>query len=383
VTLQIATVRARLAEVRANASAAQLDALVVTHLPNLTYLTGFSGSAGAALVLKRACRLIVDFRYVTAANDLAAALDGLVTVETFDRSYDEGIVALLRREGCVRIGIEAAYLPVSRFNAIASGLAARAPLPVEERTQTPALVPTERLVERARMIKDGGELETLREAGRRLSGVALQVPHFVQEGRTERAIAAEIDQAIRAAGFSRTAFETIVASGPNSALPHARPTDRAVGAGEPTVLDFGGVYDGYCVDLTRTVHLGLVSDRQAKLYAAVREAQDAAIRAVRPGIAASAIDAAARSVLERHGLGEAFGHGTGHGLGLEVHEEPRIARHSPRLPDQVIATGMVFTIEPGAYVPGVGGVRIEDDVLVTADGCEVLTRTELNGLHRH
>jgi Xaa-Pro aminopeptidase len=374
VTLPPATVSRRLAHVRDTLRAAQLDALVVTHLPNLRYLTGFSGSAGATLLLPRACLLLVDFRYVTAATELASALGGLLTVETFDRSYDEAIVDVVRRERALRIGIEAAYLPVSRFNAISNGLASRAALPVDSLTAAPALVATERIVERARLIKDQTEVETLREAGRRLGTLARQVPNFVREGRTELAIAADIDAALREAGFSRPAFETIVASGPNSALPHARPTGRPVAAGEPTVLDFGGVYDGYCVDLTRTVQLGAVSDRQARLYAAVREAQEAAIRAVRPGVAASAIDAAARSVLERHGLGEAFGHGTGHGLGLEVHEEPRIARPSPRLPDQVVEPGMVFTIEPGAYVPGVGGVRIEDDVLVTADGCEVLTR---------
>ena len=139
------------------------------------------------------------------------------------------------------------------------------------------------------------------------------------------------------------------------------------------MLDFGGVYDGYCVDLTRTVQLGAAPEALRRLYAAVSEAQQAAIEAVRPGIAVSSIDAAARSVLDRHGLGEAFGHGTGHGLGLEVHEEPRIARPSPRLPDPIVEPGMVFTIEPGAYVPGIGGVRIEDDVLVTPQGVEVLT----------
>lgn len=377
-TVHADTARGRLAAVRENLHAETLDALVVTHLPNLRYLTGFSGSAGAVLVLPRACLLLVDFRYVTAANDLASTLGGLVTVETFEASYDEAIVDLVRRQGCLRIGIEAAYLPVSRFNAISAGLAARASLPVENRTMAPALVATERLVERTRLIKDAAEVETLREAGRRLGRLALQVPEFVREGRTELAIAADIDGAMREAGFSRPAFETIVASGPNSALPHARPTDRRVGAGEPTVLDFGGVYDGYCVDLTRTVQLGAVSERQARLFDAVREAQEAAIRAVRPGVTASAIDDAARSVLRRHGLAEAFGHGTGHGLGLEVHEEPRIARQSPRLPDQVIASGMVFTIEPGAYVPGVGGVRIEDDVLVTDTGCDILTRWAAN-----
>jgi Xaa-Pro aminopeptidase len=230
------------------------------------------------------------------------------------------------------------------------------------------------MVERARIIKDAAEVATLREAGRRLARVAREVPALVEEGRTEQAIAEDIERALRTAGFSRPAFETIVASGPNGALPHARPTMRPIQKGEATVLDFGGVYDGYCVDLTRTVQLGPVSAAIQHLCAAVAEAQNAAIRAVRPGEKASVIDRAARSVLERHGLGEAFGHGTGHGLGLEVHEEPRIGRAIPRLEDERLEPGMVFTIEPGAYVAGLGGVRIEDDVLVTDTGCEVLTR---------
>ena len=372
-TASPATVASRLSRVREHARTAGVDALVVTHLPNVQYLTGFTGSAGAVLLLPRACRLIVDFRYVTAANAVAAGLGGLVTIETFDRSYDEAIVDVLRRERPSRVGIESSYLSVARYNGISTALAARTALPVGS-GGIPALVPTERLVERARIIKDAGEIDTLREAGRRLARIAEQAPGLVREGRTERAVSWEIEAAMRDAGFSRPAFETIVASGPNSALPHARPTDRVIGTGEPTVLDFGGVYNGYCVDLTRTVQLGGFSGPQAKLYAAVREAQQAAIEAVRPGVTASSVDAAARRVLERHGLGEAFGHGTGHGLGLEVHEEPRIARLVPRVPDAVLEPGMVFTIEPGAYVPAIGGVRIEDDVLVTDDGCEVLTR---------
>jgi len=365
---------ARLARVRSNMAGSSVDTLVVTHLPNVQYLTGFVGTAGAAIVLPHQCLLVVDFRYVTAAESLAASLDGAIDVETFDRSYDEAIVDLLRREGASRIGIEAAYLPVARFNAISAGLAAKAPLPLHSDEGTPVLVATERLVERARIIKDPAEIAALREAGRRLAAVASGVDALVREGRTEREIATDIDQALRAAGFARPAFETIVASGPNSALPPARPTERAAKEGDPTVLDFGGVYAGYCVDLTRTVQLGAASAALEALYAAVAEAQKAALAAVRPGVASSAIDAAARGVLVRHGLGDAFGHGTGHGLGLEVHEEPRIGKASPRLPDVVVEPGMVFTIEPGAYVPGVGGVRIEDDVLVTDAGCEVLTR---------
>jgi Xaa-Pro aminopeptidase len=374
VSLSPETVAARLTRVRVAARTVGVDALVVTHLPNLQYLTGFTGSAGLALVLPRTCLLVVDFRYVTAVNTLTSNLEGLVTLATFERSYDEALIDLLRREGSQRIGIEAAYLPVGRFNAISAGLAARTPLPIQSSECAPALVPTERLVEQARVIKDEVEIATLRDAGRRLGEIASRLHGFVREGRTEQSVAADIETAMREAGFSRPAFETIVASGPNSVLPHARPTNRAIRAGDPTVLDFGGVYDGYCVDLTRTVQLGSATGALRQLYAAVAEAQDAAIAAVRPGVTSSAIDAAARTVLERYGLSAAFGHGTGHGLGLEVHEEPRIARQSPRLPDPVVEPGMVFTIEPGVYVPGVGGVRIEDDVLVTETGCEVLTR---------
>jgi Xaa-Pro aminopeptidase len=364
----------RLDRVRAHVRAAELDALVVTHLPNIQYLTGFSGSAGAVVLLPRVCLLVVDFRYVTAAKAQSEPLDGLVTVSTFENSYDEALIEILVRERSTRVGIEGSYLPVIRFNALAAGLASRAPLPVAPAESAPILVATERLVERARMIKDDAEIATLREAARRLAQVARGVPALVVEGRTEQEIAADIDRALRQAGFTKPAFDTIVASGPNGALPHARPTERPVQAGEATVLDFGGVYDGYCVDLTRTVQVGAVSADIQRLYAAVAEAQQAAIRAVRPGETASVVDAAARSVLERHGLGAAFGHGTGHGLGLEVHEEPRIGRATPRLPDERLEPGMVFTIEPGAYVPGVGGVRIEDDILVTVSGCEVLTR---------
>ena len=212
-----------------------------------------------------------------------------------------------------------------------------------------------------------------REAGRRLSLVARRLPVIVRAGRREQEIAGEIEMAMREAGFSRPAFETIVASGPNSAFPHARPTGRRLASGEPTVLDFGGVYDGYCVDLTRTVQLGAVAPAVQRLFDAVSEAHDAALATVRPGIRPSEIDCAARNVLARHGLAEAFGHGTGHGLGLEIHEEPRIAEPVAGRPDAPVEAGMVFTIEPGAYVPGLGCVRIEDDVLVTPGGCELLT----------
>jgi Xaa-Pro aminopeptidase len=364
----------RIDRVRAEAHAASLDALVVTHLPNIRYLTGFTGTAGTVVLLPDRSVLMVDFRYATAAQSLVASVGSdAIVMELVPQTYDAAIADLLRRESCKRIGIEAAWLSVSRFNAISSDLARSAPTPLRATGPTPVLVPTERLVERARMIKDAAEVEAIREGARRISGIARRLRDFVAPGRREEEIAAELESAIREAGFSRPAFETIVASGPNSALPHARPTARRLAAGDSTVLDFGGVYDGYCVDLTRTVQLGAPSASLRQLYEAVARAHQAAVAAVRPGVRPSAIDAAAREVLEQHGLGAAFGHGTGHGIGLEIHEDPRIGRETPGLPDPPVEPGMIFTIEPGAYVPGTGGVRIEDDVLVTMDGCELLT----------
>jgi Xaa-Pro aminopeptidase len=196
----------------------------------------------------------------------------------------------------------------------------------------------------------------------------------VHAGETERRIAGAIEAAMREAGYERMAFDTIVASGPHSAMPHYRAGGRALATGDLLVLDFGGVLDGYCCDLTRTVSIGAPSHEARRVYDAVRDAHAAAIAAVKPGVEASTVDAAARNVLFEHGLGEAFGHGTGHGLGLDVHEEPRVGKPRTDMPSVILAPGMVFTIEPGAYLPGFGGVRIEDDVLVTATGCDVLTR---------
>jgi Xaa-Pro aminopeptidase len=188
-------------------------------------------------------------------------------------------------------------------------------------------------------------------------------------------VALSIDWTIRNAGFERSAFDTIVASGPNAALPHAHPGERILSEGDLVVLDFGGVYASYCVDLTRTVSVGPASKRAQEVYGAVLDARNHAIAAARPSASRFDIDAAARDTLARYGLGEAFGHGTGHGLGLEVHEDPRITRRRPDVDsrDERVAPGMVFTIEPGAYLPGWGGVRIEDDVLITENGVDVLT----------
>lgn len=357
----------RLSCLRERFRQATVDALVVTHLPNITYLTNFSGTAAVVVVTAADTILITDFRYVTAAEALLSSPNAappcrLLAVE---RTYDETVVECLRELGATRIGIEGAYLPVQKYERWQSALAGSGA----------SLRATDRLVETGRVSKDAYEQQALREAARRLVAVAPEALASAAVGRREREVAADIDYALRRGGFDRPAFETIVASGPASALPHARPGERVLAAGDLVMLDFGGIYDGYCVDLTRTVSLGPADSASRELHDAVARAQAAALRAVRPGVRASEVDAAARDTLVALGLGEAFGHSTGHGLGLEVHEEPRIARRRPGAEEQdlVLTPGMVFTIEPGAYVPGTGGVRIEDDVLVTESGCEILT----------
>ena len=374
------TVAARHNRLREAILAAGLDALVVTHLPNLFYLTNFLGTAGIAVVTHEKLYLILDFRYSAAAKEWWDSPYGCPNGEIVpvDRTYDETLTALIKKLQSKRVGIEGAYMPVNRATELGRSLG-----------DAVSLVPTDGMVERLRIVKDAHEIEMLRKGGQLLSVVAADVLKEIKSGMKEQEFAARIDWRIKSAGFERCSFETIVASGPNAALPHAHAGERVMRDGDLVVLDFGGVYGGYCVDLTRTVALGPPDGEMARVYGAVLEAQRAAIAAVRPGAQAGDIDAAARDTLGRHKLAEVFGHSTGHGLGVEIHETPRIGPRreatadAPAPADVAIEPGMVFTIEPGAYLPGWGGVRIEDDVLVTSDGVELLTNvpTSLTDTH--
>jgi Xaa-Pro aminopeptidase len=353
----------RLQRVRAEAITAGLDAFLISSPLNIYYLTGFNATAGLLVVTPQAATLLADGRYdVGARRWLSEAGPGAsISVERVDQRYDLTLALVLGRlGGRLRVGFEAGHVTVSTLQSWQRGI------------EGVEWLATDEVVERGRIIKDAFEQQLYRNAGERLAAVARQLGQLATRGATERAVARAIDDALLDAGFSKPAFPTIVASGPNSALPHARPGERALAEGDLVVLDFGGALDGYCVDLTRTAAVGRASSRALELYASVRAAHGAAIAAVQPGVDASAIDAAARDVLDARGLGPAFSHGTGHGLGLEIHEAPRIARAGVGAPGR-IEVGMVFTIEPGAYLEAVGGVRLEDDVLVTMAGCEVLT----------
>jgi Xaa-Pro aminopeptidase len=351
-----------------------LDALVVTTLPNILYLTNFAGSSAIVVLTEDRLHFLTDFRYVAAIAETRGQpheCPGLELVMV-ESAYDTSLVDLLAGMQSARVGFEAANLSVARHAWMTTTLGT-----LSTGKHPPTLVPTEGVVEGARIIKDSYELQVLAEAGRRLSIVASEVPADVRRGRTELEVALDIDWRIRRAGFEKTAFDTIVAGGPNAALPHAHPGERKLAEGDLVVLDFGGVWDSYCVDLTRTVSVGPASPRAKAVYAAVLKAHDRAIAVVRPGTSRFAIDAAARESLGADGMADAFGHGTGHGLGVEVHEDPRIGRRRSDADAtneaEAVAAGMVFTVEPGAYFPGWGGVRIEDDVLVTGDGVELLT----------
>ena len=362
---------ARHASARATMAASGLDAVIVVHPPNVRYLTGFTGSTAIVVLTPAEAVFITDGRYTTTVETVVAPnCPGLRLVKV-DPNYDATLARIVSEGGARVVGFEAAHMSVKRFDWLQAALGPAG---------RPALKAVDRVVEAIRVVKDAVEQATFRQAGVLLDAVAADVLASVRAGMRECDLAAEIDYKLRRGGFEKPSFDTIVASGPHAAMPHARPDDRVLAAGDLVVLDFGGVHDGYCVDLTRTVSVGEPGPEARRLYAAVAEAQLAGVGAVRPGAPVTNVDEAARGVLERYGLGPAFSHATGHGLGLEIHEEPRVGPRRADIPgvppagtDLILEPGVVITVEPGAYVPGLGGVRIEDDVLVTRDGVEWLT----------
>jgi Xaa-Pro aminopeptidase len=349
-------VRARQKQLLESMRGQGLGTLLVTHLPNVRYLCGFTGSSGALAVAPGGCAFFTDGRYTGQAHEEVRGARVVIT------QGPPGIAAArwLRSARARVLGIEGEHLSVAARAALqrALGRAVR-------------LRATAGLVERVRQVKDAAEIAALRRAvllGSSLFEVAVNA---LRPGISERSVAAELEYAARRAGADGMSFETIVAAGPRSALPHGVASARLIPRRGFVVLDFGVILAGYCSDMTRTVYLGRPSGEARRMYEAVLGAQQAAISAIRPGVAAGTVDEAARRVLGKAGYGKFFTHSTGHGVGLEIHEAPRLAGGQSDL----LAEGMVITVEPGIYVPGRGGVRIEDMVVVTRRGCEVLTPT--------
>jgi Xaa-Pro aminopeptidase len=336
----------------------QNDAILVTHPPNIAYLCGFTGSSGMLLIAANSATLFTDGRYAIQAPEEVSGTG--VRVRIAKKALLSEAAAILRRgRGKRRVLFPASRLSVAQFQQLRAAAGAS----VLWRDDAGA-------VESLRAVKDEHEIAEMRQAARLISDVFDDIVALVQPGIAENELAAEAEYRMRRKGAAGPSFESIVAAGPRSALPHARPTGRAVGKNELVVLDLGAILRGYCSDMTRTVFVGRAPRKVRGWYHAVLEAQLAGIAALAPGVKAGDVDAAARGVLRRHGLARAFTHSTGHGLGLEVHEIPRLA-HGDRA---ILAPGNVVTVEPGVYIAGVGGIRIEDDVAIGERGVEILTR---------
>jgi Xaa-Pro aminopeptidase len=336
----------------------RLDAFVVTHLPNIRYLCGFSGSAGVLLVAGSKSLFFGDGRYSEQAR--AEVRGASVVISHKPPLVAAGEWLATKGPKIKALGIEPQHLRVADRHQLVKSAG-----PGRRVREVPPLI------ERARMVKDPRELETMRAAARlgaNLFEVALAT---IRPGLEEVEVAAEMEYAARKAGAEGMSFETIIASGTRSALPHGRASSARIPAEGFVVCDFGIILAGYCSDMTRTVHMGTSGAKARHIYSAVREAQQAAVEEVGPGVVIEKVHSAARKLLSRQKLVQYFKHSTGHGVGLEIHEAPRIAAGQREL----LQSGMVITIEPGVYVPGFGGVRIEDMVAVTSKGCEIFTPT--------
>jgi len=352
-------------QVRQNELAASLrregiDGLLVTHLPNIHYLCGFTGSAGVLLFLAggKTPRVIfyTDGRYTQQAADQVRGAKVVI-------SGRSTLAEACKRAGKLkleRMGVESDHLSHAAYKQVSSLTGSRT-----------RLKSTSGLVEELRTIKDTDEIEQIRAAVLMAGSLFQTALNTIRPGVTENVVAGELELQARRAGAEAMSFETIVASGSRSALPHGRASTQPIPAGGFIILDYGVILAGYCSDMTRTVHVGRTPRLHRRMYDAVRDAQLASIEAVRPGVEAGDVDRAGRELLKKAGYGAYFTHSTGHGVGIEVHEAPRLAKGQT----QKLVPGMVITIEPGVYISKQGGVRIEDMVLVTKSGHEVLTPT--------
>jgi Xaa-Pro aminopeptidase len=333
----------------------KLDVLLVAYSPNLRYLSGFTGSYGALLVLPGQSILFTDPRY-----QIQAAQEASCKVRIAKGPLVLDVLATLRKLGVGRIGYEPARMTCDFYDSLHSRLPLRA-----------SLEPVHGWIEELRMVKSAAEIARIRKSVATNSRAFERTLRHVKAGMRECDLAAELEYRMRRLGAEKPAFETIVAAGARSALPHAQPTHARLSPGDLVVIDMGAFENGYASDMTRMLSVGAPTAEVKRMYRAVLEAQLAGVDAVSPGVATVRVDATARKVLKGYGLEKWFTHSTGHGLGLEIHEPPRLGKRDRNR----LQPGMAITIEPGVYLEGFGGIRIEDTVLVTATGCEILTPT--------
>ncbi len=338
----------------------EVDAMLISTPENRRYLSGFTGSAGYLLISNHQAVLVTDFRYTEQATSQAPDYR---VMQVSGGGWD-WLIEWLKDTGVRRLGFESQNMTVSTYHNLIEALKGDGSL------AEVSLVATAGVTEGQRAVKDGFELTNLQKAidasDRAMEAVCPQI----EEGMTEREVAWRLEASMRDFGADSTSFDTIVAAGPNGAMAHHRPTDRPIGIGEPIVIDMGAKVGGYCSDITRTVVVGEPDDTFRKIYDIVLGAQLTAINAVKPGMSGEECDGLARGVIAEAGYGDNFGHGLGHGVGLAVHENPRVGPKSSDL----LAAETVFTVEPGIYVSGWGGVRIEDIVLLGNDGAVTLSK---------
>jgi Xaa-Pro aminopeptidase len=340
--------------------AAAVPALLVTNLTNIRYLTGFTGSAALLLVSADGLLFVTDGRYGQQAEAQLGAAGVAARIEVENLEQKDLLAAGLARSGASRLALEADAVTWSAQRTYDESWFPRT-----------ELVPTSGLVGGLRIVKDDGEVARLQAAAAIADAALAEVRPRLAERPTEVEFGLELDTAMRRLGADDVSFETIVASGPNGARPHHRPSDRTIVDGDLVVIDFGALVDGYHSDMTRTVAVGELSATQQRMFDVVLAAQAAGVEAVAAGIAARDVDAACRAVIDGAGWGHAFLHGTGHGVGLDIHEDPRVGQSSTA----TLLDRNVVTVEPGVYLPEHGGVRIEDTVVVTPDGCRPITLT--------
>ncbi|WP_433946336.1 M24 family metallopeptidase [Paenibacillus sp. SN-8-1] len=345
----------RVIKLRESLRQRNLEAVFITSAVNRRYLSGFTGSSGYVLITHQKAYLLTDFRYMTQAPQQAAGYE----IVEHGVSVSETLKELLAAERISQVGFEQDDVVFSAYRKYEQELA-----PVQ-------LVPVTGLVELLRVYKDDEELKVMKQAADLADRTFDYMLGILKPGVTELELALEMEFFMRKNGATSSSFDTIIASGERSALPHGVASERVLGNNEFVKMDFGALLNGYCSDITRTVVLGTPSDRHRQIYDIVLEAQLHTLEHLRPGMTGAEADALARDIITKCGYGEQFGHSTGHGLGMEVHESPRLSK----LSDTILQPGMVVTVEPGIYLPGFGGVRIEDDVVITENGIRRLTES--------
>lgn len=343
----------RVEKLRSAMAEANIPALLVTEINNLRYISGFTGSTGIGLITEYDAWFFADPRYIIQAKDECQGFEIVPVVDGFMKT----VGGLVKDKGFKLLAFERQHVSFATYEDL------RNTVP-EVRLQ-----PVSNLVEDLRAVKDDGEIEIIRQAAKIADDTFEHVLNIIRPGMTERELALEIEWHMRKLGAVREGFGSIVASGPRGALPHASPTDKPLQKGELVVMDYGAYFRGYNSDITRTVCIGKADSQQREVYEIVREAQQLGVETLRPGLKGQDVDRAVREFISARGYGDKFGHGLGHGLGLQVHDVGALGKTSTT----EIKPGMVFTVEPGIYIEGWGGVRIEDDVLVTDSGSERLT----------